>query len=109
GSGKTTLLHVLGAIDTPTAGRAIVLGEDVGALAGMARTRFRRSRVGFVFQQFHLVPTLTALEQVELPMRYANVPRRERLERAARLLGEVGLAARADHLPAALSGGEQQR
>ena len=109
GSGKTTLLHVLGAIDAPTSGRALVLGEDVGRIEGFARTLFRRSKVGFVFQQFHLVPTLTALEQVELPMRYAGVARRERLERAARLLEQVGLGPRATHLPAALSGGEQQR
>ncbi|MBI3725603.1 ABC transporter ATP-binding protein [bacterium] len=109
GSGKTTLLHVLGAIDAPTRGRASVLGEDVGALAGFARTRFRREKVGFVFQQFHLVPTLTALEQVELPLRYAGVARAPRLERAAKLLERVGLTSRALHLPAALSGGEQQR
>ncbi len=109
GSGKTTLLHVLGAIDAPTRGSARVLGEDVGSLRGFERTRFRRERVGFVFQQFHLVPTLTAVEQVELPLRYAGVARSSRLERAARLLQSVGLAERADHLPSALSGGEQQR
>ena len=109
GSGKSTLLHLLGAIDSPTRGQAIVLGEEVGTLSGFARTLFRRKRVGFVFQQFHLVPTLTALEQIELPMRYAGVGRSERLARAAALLSEVGLADRAEHLPAALSGGEQQR
>ena len=109
GSGKSTLLHLLGAIDAPTRGHAVVLGEDVGALTGFARTQFRRKRVGFVFQQFHLVPTLTALEQIELPLRYAGVSRRERLARAEKLLAEVGLADRARHLPAALSGGEQQR
>jgi putative ABC transport system ATP-binding protein len=109
GSGKSTLLHVLGAIDSPTRGRAVVLGEDVGRLAGHDRTLYRRKKVGFVFQQFHLVPTLTAVEQVELPLRYAGVGRRARLERARKLLGEVGLADRALHLPAALSGGEQQR
>ncbi len=109
GSGKTTLLHILGAIDAPSGGRAVVLGQDVGALRGFERTRYRRERVGFVFQQFHLVPTLTALEQVELPMRYAGVPRRTRLERARELLSAVGLAARSSHLPPALSGGELQR
>jgi ABC-type lipoprotein export system ATPase subunit len=109
GSGKSTLLQVLGAIDTPTRGRAFVLGDEVGSLRGFARTRFRREKVGFVFQQFHLVPTLTALEQVELPLRYAHVSRRERLLRARRLLDEVGLGPRASHLPSALSGGEQQR
>jgi putative ABC transport system ATP-binding protein len=109
GSGKSTLLHVLGAIDTPTAGRALVLGQDVGRLEGFERTLYRRARVGFVFQQFHLVPTLTALEQIELPLRYAGVGRRTRLERARKLLADVGLAERADHLPSALSGGEQQR
>ncbi|MEZ0227358.1 MAG: ABC transporter ATP-binding protein, partial [Planctomycetota bacterium] len=81
----------------------------VGKLEGFERTRYRREKVGFVFQQFHLVPTLTALEQVELPLRYAGVARRARLETARRLLDEVGLTARADHLPSALSGGEQQR
>ena len=109
GSGKSTLLHLLGAIDAPTRGQAIVLGEDVGALTGFERTKFRRQRVGFVFQQFHLVPTLTALEQVELPLRYAGMGRSKRLDRAGKLLEEVGLADRARHLPAALSGGEQQR
>jgi putative ABC transport system ATP-binding protein len=109
GSGKTTLLHVLGAIDSPTGGRALVAGEDVGRLTGFERTRYRREKVGFVFQQFHLVPTLTALEQVELPLRYAGVARRARLEKAGRLLAAVGLSERASHLPAALSGGEQQR
>jgi ABC-type lipoprotein export system ATPase subunit len=109
GSGKTTLLHVLGAIDSPTRGRAFVLGEDLSALTGASRTLYRRGKVGFVFQQFHLVPTLTAQEQVELPMKYAGVAARVRAERAARMLGEVGLTERAGHLPAALSGGEQQR
>ena len=109
GSGKSTLLHVLGAIDSPTRGRVLVLGQDVGRLVGHERTLYRRKKVGFVFQQFHLVPTLTALEQVELPLRYAGVGRRARLERARKLLGEVGLVDRALHLPAALSGGEQQR
>ncbi len=109
GSGKTTLLHVLGAIDSPTGGRVLVAGQDVGKLEGYERTRYRREKVGFVFKQFHLVPTLTALEQIELPLRYAGVGRRARLEKARKLLDEVGLAARADHLPSALSGGEQQR
>jgi len=109
GSGKTTLLHVLGAIDSPTGGKAVVAGQDVGSLAGFERTRYRREKVGFVFQQFHLVPTLTALEQIELPLRYAGVARRPRLERARTLLADVGLVERATHLPSALSGGEQQR
>jgi putative ABC transport system ATP-binding protein len=109
GSGKTTLLHVLGAIDSPTGGRVLVAGQDLGKLEGFERTRYRREKVGFVFQQFHLVPTLTALEQIELPLRYAGVARRARLERARKLLEDVELGARADHLPSALSGGEQQR
>src|SRR3954470_4854245 len=96
GSGKTTLLHVLGAIDSPTGGRAIVGGQSVGELDGFERTRYRREKVGFVFQQFHLVPTLTALEQIELPLRYAGIARRTRLERARKLLLAVGLQARAD-------------
>jgi putative ABC transport system ATP-binding protein len=109
GSGKSTLLHVLGAIDRPTSGRALVLGEDLSALGSSGRTRLRRELVGFVFQQFHLVPTLTALENVELPLRYAGVARRERRASATALLERTGLVARADHLPHALSGGEQQR
>jgi putative ABC transport system ATP-binding protein len=109
GSGKSTLLHLLGAIDRPTSGRALVLGEDVGGLGSSGRTRLRRELVGFVFQQFHLVPTLTAIENVELPLRYAGVARRERRASAAALLERTGLTPRADHLPHALSGGEQQR
>jgi putative ABC transport system ATP-binding protein len=109
GCGKTTLLNVLGALDRPTGGVARVLGQDLAPLDTRARALFRRSSVGFVFQQFHLVPTLTAEENVALPLSYAGVPLAERKKRAAALLERVGLGARGAHTPLSLSGGEQQR
>ncbi|MCO5168634.1 MAG: ABC transporter ATP-binding protein [Planctomycetes bacterium] len=109
GCGKTTLLNVVGALDRPTAGVARVLGQDLAPLDTRARALLRRTAVGFVFQQFHLIPTLTAEENVALPLRYAGVAPAERRRRATDLLARVGLAARADHHPASLSGGEQQR
>lgn len=109
GCGKTTLMNILGALDRPTGGVARVLGTDLAGLGPRERALVRRSSVGFVFQQFHLVPTLTAEENVALPLSYAGVPRPERRARALALLERVGLAARAEHLPTLLSGGEQQR
>jgi putative ABC transport system ATP-binding protein len=109
GCGKTTLLNILGALDRPTGGVARVAGRDLAPLDTRERALFRRTCVGFVFQQFHLVPTLTAEENVAMPLAYAGVPRAERRARATALLDRVGLAARARHLPATLSGGEQQR
>lgn len=109
GSGKTTLMHILGGLDRSSVGVACVDGRD---LAGMSRrdlTLHRRRAVGFVFQAFHLIPTLTAAENVEMPLRYAGVPHRERQRRVAERLDRVGLSQRGSHLPAALSGGEQQR
>ncbi len=106
GSGKTTLLNILGCLDSPTSGRVRIDGVDVSNLAGNDLARFRAQKVGFVFQQFHLVPYLTALENVMLAQFFHSMTdeheAREALER-------VGLAARAHHLPRALSGGEQQR
>lgn len=109
GCGKSTLLNLLGAIDTPSAGRVTVKGRDVSSLGDREATRFRLLEVGFVFQRFYLVPALTALENVELPLAEAGVDKTERRRRARELLEYVGLAARERHRPAQLSGGEQQR
>jgi putative ABC transport system ATP-binding protein len=114
GSGKTTLLGLLAGLDRPTAGKVLLDGTDLGALDEDARARLRRDRVGFVFQSFQLIPTLTALENVQVPLELAGNGRRDVAgdsieERARGLLGRVGLAERAHHYPAQLSGGEQQR
>ncbi|MEY4007812.1 MAG: hypothetical protein RLZZ467_858 [Gemmatimonadota bacterium] len=109
GCGKSTLLNLLGAIDRPTAGRIVIAGRDVSALGDTEATRFRLTGVGFVFQRFYLMPTLTAAENVELPMAEARMPRAAREARARELLAYVGLEGRADHRPFQLSGGEQQR
>ena len=106
GSGKTTLLNILGALDTPTSGKAIVDGTDVARLDENGLSRFRAEKIGFVFQQFHLVPYLSALENVMLAQ-YFHSTTDESEARAA--LERVGLADRIDHLPSQLSGGEQQR
>jgi putative ABC transport system ATP-binding protein len=109
GCGKSTLLNLLGAIDRPTSGRVTIAGRDVGAMRDAEATRFRLTTIGFVFQRFYLMPTLTALENVELPMAEAGLRGAEREARARELLSYVGLAARASHRPSELSGGEQQR
>jgi len=109
GCGKSTLLNLLGAIDRPTTGSVTIGGTAVSALPDKAATHFRLTNIGFVFQRFYLLPVLTAQENIELPMAEAKVALAERRERAHELLGYVGLAARADHRPAELSGGEQQR
>jgi len=110
GSGKSTLLNLIGTLDAPTAGRIVVDGVDISALRGNPLADFRRERIGFVFQVFNLIPVLTALENVMLPL----IPYQRGLgfklqEKAQQLLGRVGLAERAQHLPGQLSGGEQQR
>ncbi len=109
GSGKSTLLNLLGLLDRPTTGTYRLDGDDVSALADAERTRLRREAIGFVFQFFHLVPRLTAVDNVALPMVFAGVPRAERRARAAAALEQVGLAGRAAHRPDQLSGGERQR
>jgi putative ABC transport system ATP-binding protein len=109
GSGKSTLLTLLGAIDTPTSGKVLLDGTDVATLSDEKRTLLRRRRIGFVFQAFNLIPTLTAVENVQLPLELDGKPETEARERALAMLDWVGLSARADHLPSMLSGGEQQR
>ncbi len=109
GSGKSTLLNILGCLDRPTAGSYRLGEREVGGLDDSELTRVRRHEIGFVFQFFHLIPRLSALENVELPMLFAGVPRRERRRRAAAAIAAVGLEPRARHLPEQLSGGERQR
>ncbi|HXE58435.1 MAG TPA: ABC transporter ATP-binding protein [Gemmatimonadales bacterium] len=109
GCGKSTLLHLLGGIDAPTAGSVRILGTELGRLGDRELTRLRLTRLGFVFQRFHLLPVLTARENVELPMAEAGVPSRERRARADELLRYVGLAGRERHRTTQLSGGEMQR
>jgi putative ABC transport system ATP-binding protein len=109
GSGKSTLLHIVGCLDRPTRGRYLLEGREVGTLSEEERSLIRRHRIGFVFQFFHLLPRLSALGNVELPMLFAGTPPEERRERAARALDAVGLSHRATHRPDQLSGGERQR
>jgi putative ABC transport system ATP-binding protein len=109
GSGKSTLLNVLGCLDRPDGGSYRLDGREVARLSEAERTLLRRHRIGFVFQTFHLVPRLTALGNVELPMVFAGVPRSEREARARKALEAVGLTPRAEHRPEQLSGGERQR
>ena len=109
GCGKSTLLHVLGCVDVPTSGTLLFHDRDVGSLADTERSRLRLREIGFVFQRSFLLPMLTAAENVELPQAEAGAPRAERRRRTMELLEYVGLAARADHRPSELSGGEMQR
>ena len=109
GSGKTTLLQLLGALDRPSSGRVFFEGRDLAELRDAQLAELRLRSFGFVFQQFNLIPTLTALENIEAKLAPAGLSARESRERAETVLAEVGLADRATHLPAHLSGGEQQR
>ncbi|MBS0385459.1 MAG: ABC transporter ATP-binding protein [Proteobacteria bacterium] len=109
GSGKSTLMNVIGALDRATEGRIVIDGSDVAAMNDEELAEFRNRTVGFVFQSFNLLPRMTALENVELPMIYAGVESHARRERAAELLSRVGLEARMLHRPTQLSGGQQQR
>ncbi len=109
GSGKTTLLHLLAGIDRPESGRVVVAGQALGELSPGPLADWRAEHVGYVFQQHHLVPVLTAYENVELPLHLFPLSRAQRHERVALALEAVGLADRADHLPRQLSGGQEQR
>ncbi|MDY6878512.1 MAG: ABC transporter ATP-binding protein [Chloroflexota bacterium] len=109
GSGKSTLLYLLGGLDRPTAGHIWVRDQDLTALDENGLATYRRREVGFVFQSFHLIPTMTALENVEFPMLFARTPSTQRRERAHYSLELVGLADRMTHKPTELSGGQQQR
>jgi lipoprotein-releasing system ATP-binding protein len=109
GAGKSTLLHIAGLLDTADAGRVVLGGRDMGGLGDRARTEARRRDVGFIYQFHHLLPEFSALENVMLPQLANGAARKEAEARAMELLDQVGLAARATHRPAALSGGEQQR
>jgi putative ABC transport system ATP-binding protein len=109
GCGKTTLLNLIGLLDAPTSGEVRWNGRRVGSLTDRERAHRRLRGVGFIFQRFYLLPTLTARENVELPMRAARLPRAQRIRRASELLGEVGLGGRERSFPHQLSGGEEQR
>ncbi len=109
GSGKSTLLNLIGGLDRPTAGRILIDGQDITALDEDELCRYRRERIGFVFQSFNLLPARTALENVEFPLIFAGIPPAERRTRAEEALTAVGLADRLHHRPGELSGGEQQR
>ena len=109
GSGKSTLLQLIGGIDIPSRGSVEIMGTSLSSLSDRQLTRLRLDRLGFVFQRFHLLPVLTARENVELPMAEAGMKGRERVARALELLGYVGLRHRAGHMVTQLSGGEMQR
>jgi putative ABC transport system ATP-binding protein len=109
GSGKSTLMHLMGALDTPSGGRAVFQGQDLQSLSDRQRSLLRRDRIGFVFQAFNLLPTLTAAENVALPLLLGGTSRRSGLIRARDALDKVNLGHRADHFPDEMSGGEMQR
>ncbi|QZA87847.1 ABC transporter ATP-binding protein [Salinarchaeum sp. IM2453] len=109
GSGKSTLLNLIGALDTPTSGNVVVDDQNVATLSESERASLRGTTIGFIFQTFNLMPRLTAVENVALPLSFAGVSREQRLDRAVHLLEQVGLGDRTDHLPPELSGGQRQR
>jgi ABC-type lipoprotein export system ATPase subunit len=109
GSGKSTLLYLLGGLDQPSSGEITIAGNNLDLLSEEELARFRRETIGFIFQAFHLVPTLTALENVALPGIFSGLPRDLREKRAFKLLSALGMGDRLDHRPSQLSGGQQQR
>jgi len=109
GSGKSTLMNIMGCLDTPSAGEYVLSGETVGGLDRNRLAEIRNRHIGFVFQNFNLLPYATALENVELPLLFGGVAARERTQRASQMLEKVGLADRMDHKPTELSGGQMQR
>ena len=109
GSGKSTMLNLIGCLDKPTSGKVIINGVDTSKLSDKELTDLRRDTIGFIFQHYYLIPTLTALENVELPMVFKGIPKSEREKKAKELLSLVGLAKEADRKPKELSGGQQQR
>jgi putative ABC transport system ATP-binding protein len=109
GSGKSTLMNIIGCLDTPTSGRYVLNGKDVSRMPDNDLAEVRNKEIGFVFQQFNLLPRLTAAENVALPLVYAGMPKKQRLERAKHVLEQVSLADRSHHRPNELSGGQNQR
>jgi putative ABC transport system ATP-binding protein len=109
GSGKSTLLNLMGCLDRPSSGRYVLAGEDVSALSDADLSAVRGRRIGFIFQSFNLIPQLTAIDNIEVPLFYQGVRRRERRRRSTELAERLGLGPRARHRPMELSGGEQQR
>ena len=109
GSGKSTLLHLIAAMDRPTSGDILVLGENLRSLSDRAIAHWRNEHIGFIFQSFNLIPVLTAIENVELPLKLTNLKKKERMEHAETALKLVGLGDRIHHLPRQLSGGQEQR
>jgi putative ABC transport system ATP-binding protein len=109
GSGKSTLMHLMGCLDRPTSGDIIICGVNTKELGDRELSEIRRKTIGFVFQSFNLIPRLSALKNVELPMVFSGVPKEKRVKRASELLERVGLGGRMHHRPTEMSGGEQQR
>lgn len=109
GSGKSTLMNILGCLDTPTGGKYVLNGQDVSRMPDDSLAEVRNNEIGFVFQQFNLLPRLTALENVALPLVYAGIPKKQRTEMAMEVIKKVGLEERSHHKPNELSGGQNQR